>query len=41
MLKNHPMRHALTMGVSVSDQSRVHQYQVQPPPGELLLLCTD
>jgi len=41
MLKSHPMRHVLTMAVGVSDQLRVHHYQVQPSPGELLLLCTD
>jgi hypothetical protein len=33
MLKNHPMRHVLTMAVGVSDQLRVHQCQVQPSPG--------
>jgi PPM family protein phosphatase len=41
MLKNHPMRHVLTMAVGVSDQLRVHHYQVQPSPGVQLLLCTD
>jgi protein phosphatase len=41
MLKNHPMRHVLTMAVGVSDQLRVHSYQVQPSPGVQLLLCTD
>jgi protein phosphatase len=41
MLKNHPMRHVLTMAVGVSDQLRVHRYQLQLPPGVQLLLCTD
>jgi len=41
MLKNHPMRHVLTMAVGVSDQLRVHTYQMQPSPGVQLLLCTD
>ena len=41
MLKNHPMRHVLTMAVGVSDQLRVHSYQLQPSPGVQLLLCTD
>jgi serine/threonine protein phosphatase PrpC len=41
MLKNHPMRHVLTMAVGVSDQLRVHSYQMQPLPGVQLLLSTD
>jgi protein phosphatase len=41
MLKNHPMRHVLTMAVGVSDQLRVHSYQLQPSRGVQLLLCTD
>jgi PPM family protein phosphatase len=41
MLKNHPMRHVLTMAVGVSDQLRVHTYQMQPSPGVQLLLSTD
>jgi serine/threonine protein phosphatase PrpC len=41
MLKNHPMRHVLTMAVGVSDQLRVHSYQLKPSPGVQLLLCTD
>jgi len=41
MLKNHPMRHVLTMAVGVSDQLRVHSYQLQPSPGLQVLLCTD
>ena len=41
MLKNHPMRHVLTMAVGVSDQLRVNSYHLQPSPGVQLLLCTD
>jgi PPM family protein phosphatase len=41
MLKNHPMRHVLTMAVGVSDQLRVHSYRLQPSRGVQLLLCTD
>jgi serine/threonine protein phosphatase PrpC len=41
MLKSHPMRHVLTMAVGVSDQLRVHRYQLQPLPGVQILLCTD
>ena len=41
MLKSHPMRHVLTMAVGVSEQLRVHNYQLQPSPGVQILLCTD
>jgi protein phosphatase len=41
MLKHHPMRHVLTMAVGVSEQLRVHRYQLQPSAGVQLLLCTD
>ena len=41
MLKNHPMRHVLTMAVGVSEQLRVHRYQLHPSAGVQLLLCTD
>jgi serine/threonine protein phosphatase PrpC len=41
MLKNHPMRHVLTMAVGVSDQLRVHSYQLQPSSGVQILLCSD
>jgi serine/threonine protein phosphatase PrpC len=40
-LKNHPMRHVLTMAIGVSEQLRVHVYHVQPAPGMQLLLCSD
>jgi PPM family protein phosphatase len=41
MLKSHPMRHVLTMAVGVSDQLRVHNLKLQPPPGTQILLCSD
>ncbi len=41
ILKNHPMRHVLTMAIGVSDQLRVLTYLVKPAPGTLLLLCSD
>lgn len=40
-LKNHPMRHVLTMAIGVSEQLRVLTYLVKPAPGALLLLCSD
>jgi protein phosphatase len=40
-LKNHPMRHVLTMAIGVSEQLRVLTYVVKPSPGMLLLLCSD
>jgi serine/threonine protein phosphatase PrpC len=40
-LKTHPMRHVLTMAIGVSEQLRVHTYQLHPPPGSQLLLCSD
>ena len=39
-LKNHPMRHVLTMAIGVSEQLRVLTYLVKPAPG-MLLLCSD
>ncbi len=41
MLKNHPMRHVLTMAIGVSEQLRVLTYVVKPTPGMLVLLCSD
>lgn len=41
ILKNHPMRHVLTMAIGVSEQLRVLTYLVKPAPGTLLLLCSD
>jgi protein phosphatase len=40
-LKNHPMRHVLTMAIGVSEQLRVLTYVVKPTPGMLVLLCSD
>jgi protein phosphatase len=40
-LKNHPMRHVLTMAIGVSENLRVHTYTVQLTPGMLVLLCSD
>jgi serine/threonine protein phosphatase PrpC len=40
-LKNHPMRHVLTMAIGVSEQLRVLTYVVKPTPGMQLLLCSD
>jgi len=40
-LKNHPMRHVLTMAIGVSDQLRVHTYVVRPTSGMQVLLCSD
>jgi protein phosphatase len=41
VLKNHPMRHVLTMAIGVSEQLRVLTYVVKPTPGMLVLLCSD
>lgn len=40
-LKNHPMRHVLTMAIGVSSQLRVHSYALHPMPGMQILLCSD
>src|SRR5258708_15562426 len=40
-LKTHPMRHVLTMAIGVSEQLRVHTYELHPAPGTLILLCSD
>jgi protein phosphatase len=40
-LKVHPMRHVLTMAIGVSENLRVHTYQLRPTPGTMLLLCSD
>jgi len=40
-LKNHPMRHVLTMAIGVSDNLRVHTHRIVPSPGMLILLCSD
>jgi serine/threonine protein phosphatase PrpC len=40
-LKNHPMRHVLTMAIGVSEQLRVLTYVLKPKPGMHVLLCSD
>lgn len=40
-LKNHPMRHVLTMAIGVSENLRVHTHRIQPKPGMVILLCSD
>ena len=40
-LKQHPMRHVLTMAIGVSEQLRVHTYMLHPTPGTQILLCCD
>ncbi|HEY1760304.1 MAG TPA: Stp1/IreP family PP2C-type Ser/Thr phosphatase [Bryobacteraceae bacterium] len=40
-LKNHPMRHVLTMAIGVSEQLRVLTYVVKHTPGMLVMLCSD
>ena len=40
-LKNHPMRHVLTMAIGVSENLRVHTYRIKPSPGMLVLMCSD
>jgi len=40
-LKNHPMRHVLTMAIGVSDNLRVHTHRITPSKGMLILLCSD
>jgi protein phosphatase len=40
-LKTHPMRHVLTMAIGVSEQLRVHTYELHPEPGTHILLCSD
>jgi protein phosphatase len=40
-LKNHPMRHVLTMAIGVSDNLRVHTHRIVPVPGMVIMLCSD
>jgi serine/threonine protein phosphatase PrpC len=40
-LKNHPMRHVLTMAIGVSENLRVNTHTIKPAPGMLILLCSD
>jgi protein phosphatase len=40
-LKNHPMRHVLTMAIGVSDTLRIQSYAVPMLPDAQFLLCSD
>ena len=40
-LKNHPMRHVLTMAIGVSENLRVHTHKITPSAGMVVLLCSD
>jgi PPM family protein phosphatase len=40
-LKNHPMRHVLTMAIGVANPLRVHSYRIRPTTGMQILLCSD
>lgn len=40
-LRNHPMRHVLTMAIGVSPQLRVLSYKLKPAAGMQLLMCSD
>lgn len=40
-LKNHPMRHVLTMAVGAAEELRVYSKVISMKPGDQLLLCSD
>lgn len=40
-LKNHPLRHVLTMAIGVSSPLRILSYKVKPDPDSYILLCSD
>jgi protein phosphatase len=40
-LKNHPLRHVLTMAIGVSSPLRIHSYKIKPGPESCLLLSSD
>jgi PPM family protein phosphatase len=40
-LRNHPMRHVLTMAIGVGGALSIHYYAVQLKPSALLLMCSD
>jgi protein phosphatase len=40
-LKNHPLRHVLTMAIGISAPLRILSYQIRPNPGFCILLCSD
>jgi serine/threonine protein phosphatase PrpC len=40
-LRNHPMRHVLTMAIGASSPLTVNYYSIELNPGSLVLLCSD
>jgi PPM family protein phosphatase len=40
-LRNHPMRHVLTMAIGVGGALAVHYYMIHLKPAGLLLMCSD
>ena len=40
-LKNHPMRHVLTMAIGASAPLTVNCYAVPLSPGSLVMICSD
>ena len=40
-LRNHPMRHVLTMAIGVGGALTIHYYMIRLQPSALLLLCSD
>lgn len=40
-LKNHPLRHVLTMAIGVSSPLRILSYKIRPNPEATILLCSD
>src|SRR6185437_3536109 len=40
-LKNHPMRHVLTMAIGASTPLTVNYYSVDMSPGAMVLMCSD
>ncbi|MDE3167552.1 MAG: serine/threonine-protein phosphatase [Acidobacteriota bacterium] len=40
-LRNHPMRHVLTMAIGASTPLTINHYRLPMHPGELVLICSD
>jgi len=40
-LRNHPMRHVLTMAIGVGGALSIHYYMIRLKPSALLLMCSD
>ncbi len=40
-LRNHPMRHVLTMAIGVGGALSIHYYMIKLQPSALLLMCSD